>query len=47
MPRPEKLIWCANNVPLLIYESSITMIGPNKMQNLPLEDEDKIRGITF
>ena len=47
MPRPEKLIWCANNVPMLIYESSITMIGPNKMQNLPLEDEDKIRGITY
>jgi hypothetical protein len=32
---------------MLIYESSITMIGPNKMQNLPLEDEDKIRGITY
>ena len=47
MPRPEKLVWWANNIPLMIYESSITMIGPNKMQNLPLEDEDKIRGIAY
>lgn len=47
MPRPEKLVWCANNIPLMIYESSITMIGPKKIQNLPLEDEDKIRGIAY
>lgn len=46
-PRPEKLIWCANNVPMLIYEKSITMIGPKKMQDLPLEDEDKIKGIHY
>ena len=47
MPRPDTLIWCSNNIPMLIYESSIVMIGPNKMQNLALKDEDKIKGITY
>lgn len=47
MPRPENLIWCANNIPMLIYESSITMIGPNKMENLILDDEENLKGIAF
>jgi hypothetical protein len=47
LKRPEKLIWCSNNIPMMIYESSITMIGPKIMQNLPLDDENKIKGIAY
>mmetsp|Transcript_22396 Transcript_22396/g.22179 ORF Transcript_22396/g.22179 Transcript_22396/m.22179 type:complete len:564 (+) Transcript_22396:959-2650(+) len=47
MPRPNDLIWCANNIPMLLYESSITMIGPNTMENLELGNEDDINGIGY
>jgi len=40
---PEQVIWCANNVPLLIQviqeETRIYMIGPKEMQVLDLDKQ--------
>ena len=36
----DRIIWCANDIPLLVSEDSLIMIGPNKIQKLKLSHPD-------